>query len=225
MKPLVPQTITVGSREIRRLSHPLEIRAAVEGQEGRTVFGYAAKFNSLSQNMGSKDYQFYEIILPGAFDDVLENDVRALFNHESELILARTKSGTLEIGVDNVGLWYQFDAPETQAGNDLLVSIRRGDIDQSSFQFRVDENGQSWVEQKEGDGPTIITRTISKVLELLDVSPVTYPAYEDTQVDCRSIPKEFTKQEPETPEPIEDDFIAHRQRALDLIDKTARNQN
>lgn len=224
MKPIAPQTIAIGSRETRRLSHPIEVRAMKEGDtEGRTVFGYAAKFNSMSQNLGSKEYQFYEIILPGAFDDVLDNDVRALFNHESELILARTKSGTLEIGVDETGLWYQFDAPDTQAGNDLLVSLRRGDIDQSSFQFIVGKDGQSFVEQKDGDGPTILTRTISKVSELLDVSPVTYPAYEDTQVDCRSIPKDFIQPEPEKPESEENHFIAHRQRALDLIDKTANH--
>lgn len=206
MKPLIPQTIAIGSRESRRLTAPIELRAMTEGAEGKIVFGYAAKFNAMSQNLGSESCQFYEIILPGAFDDVLNDDVRALFNHESELILARSKAGqgTLQIGVDEIGLWYQFEAPDTSVGRDLLVSLRRGDIDQSSFSFTVADSGQSWVESQVGDGPEIYTRTISKVSRLYDVSPVTYPAYEDTEVDCRSIKtiaKEFRKQEPEPSEP------------------------
>ena len=226
MKTLSPQPITIGSRETRRLSYPIELRAMEEGASGNTVFGYAAKFNTKSENLGSSEYQFFETILPGAFDDVLNDDVRALFNHESDLILARSKGGegTLKIGVDNIGLWYEFEAPDTSVGRDLLVSLRRGDIDQSSFSFTVSKDGQKWEEAQDGEGPRIITRTISKVERLYDVSPVTYPAYEDTEVDCRTIEdalKEFRKQEPE-PEPVQENHsIAHRLRVLDLIDKTA----
>lgn len=225
MKPIAPQTIALGSRESRRLTAPIELRASAEGR-GNTVFGYAAKFNTKSENLGSKDYQFYETIMPGAFDDVLNDDVRALFNHESELILARSKGGqgTLKIGVDNVGLWYEFESPDTQLGRDLLVSLQRGDIDQSSFSFSVSKDGQKWVETQDGDGPTVVLRTITKIDRLYDVSPVTYPAYEDTEVDCRSIQslaKEFREEEPQKPEPDENHSIAHRQRALALIDKTA----
>ena len=177
-----------------------------EGVSGQTVFGYAAKFNAMSNNLGSESCQFFEIIQPGTFDSVLNDDVRALFNHESELILARSKAGkgTLKIGVDSIGLWYEFEAPDTQAGRDLLVSLKRGDIDQSSFSFTVAKDGQSFVEQQDGDGPTILTRTITKVSRLYDVSPVTYPAYEDTEVDSRSIEaikKEFFKEPENTTEP------------------------
>ena len=198
-----------------------------EGVEGKTVFGYAAKFNTRSNNLGTDDWQFYETILPGAFDDVLNDDVRALFNHESELILARSKNGqgTLQIGVDEVGLWYQFEAPDTQAGRDLIVSLRRGDIDQSSFSFTVSKDGQSIVETTVGDGPTILERTISKVSRLYDVSPVTYPAYEETEVDSRameSLAKQFRNAEPDKPEPKPDDnSLSHWQRRLGLYDKTA----
>ena len=229
MKPILPQTIAIGSRETRRLSSPIELREMEEGAKGQTVFGYAAKFRNLSQNLGSESYQFFEIIEHGAFDDVLNDDVRALFNHESELILARSKAGqgTLKIGVDETGLWYQFEAPDTTVGRDLLVSLQRGDIDQSSFSFSVSEDGQSWVESKDGDGPTVLTRTITKVSRLYDVSPVTYPAYEDTEVDCRSIEalaKQFRKTEPEEPEPAEDNSLSHWQRRMGLIDKTAASK-
>lgn len=193
--------------QTRTFSSAVELRKTPDAQEqGRTVFGYAALFNSRSQNLGSQSYQFYETIAPGAFDDVLNDDVRALFNHEAELILARSKNGvgTLKIGVDATGLWYEFEAPDTQVGNDLLVSLRRGDIDQSSFSFMVDDAGQSFVESKIGDGPTVIERTITKFSRLLDVSPVTYPAYEDTEVDCRSlaevVEKNLPKPSPEVPE-------------------------
>ena len=226
MKPTT--TFEIGGRETRRLSHPIELRAMTEGANGQTVFGYAAKFNTMSNNLGSEDYQFFEIIQPGAFDGVLNDDVRALFNHESELILARSKAGqgTLKIGVDGIGLWYEFEAPDTQTGRDLLVSLRRGDIDQSSFSFTVAKDGQSFVEKQDGDGPVILTRTITKVARLYDVSPVTYPAYEDTEVDSRSIEKilkEFRTEEPENQpeEPEENNSLSYWQQRMGLIDKTA----
>lgn len=175
--------------ERRFLCEGLEIRAQKDKPESRTVRGYAAKFGKRSDNLGSDEYQFYEILEPTAFDDVLGDDVRALFNHDPSQILARSKdgSGTLKIGTDSVGLWYEFDAPQTRAGNDLLESIRRGDVDQSSFGFMVSPEGQKWEEKREGNGPNIIVRTINKVKRLLDVSPVTYPAYPDATVALRSL--------------------------------------
>jgi hypothetical protein len=219
MKPTIPK---LPERESRFLAASIELRAAAEGEEPKKVFGYAAKFNSRSENLGSTDYQFFEVLQPGAFDDVLNDDVRALFNHESSAILARSKNGvgSLSIGIDAIGLWYEFEAPDTQVGRDLMTSLKRGDVDQSSFSFTVAKDGQEWTETKDGDGPTVFTRTIKKVSRLYDVSPVTYPAYPDATVALRSL-EEFRKEEPEVPAPTEDHSIAHRQRALGLIDKTA----
>jgi HK97 family phage prohead protease len=199
MKPNLPK---LPDRESRFLAASIELRAAAEGEEPKKVFGYAAKFNSRSENLGSEGYQFYEVLHPGAFDDVMNDDVRALFNHESSAILARSKNGTgsLQIGIDATGLWYEFEAPDTQVGRDLMTSLKRGDVDQSSFSFTVSKDGQEWTETRDGDGPTIFTRTIKKVSRLYDVSPVTYPAYPDATVALRSL-EEFRKQEPETPEP------------------------
>jgi HK97 family phage prohead protease len=152
--------------------------------ESRRVEGYAAVFGSESENLG----WFTEEIAPGAFDDVMRDDVRALYNHDENLILARTRSGTLELSLDGKGLRYAFEAPNTTAGNDLLESIRRGDITQSSFGFRVKEDKWENKEMEEnGNKMTKTKRTIVKLERLYDVSPVTFPAYPDTEVARRSL--------------------------------------
>jgi len=190
MKPTLP------NRESRFLSASVELRAAAETEKPPIVRGYAAKFNSRSENLGGSSHQFFEIIQPGAFDDVLNDDVRALLNHESSAILARSKNGegSLKIGTDETGLWYEFEAPDTQIGRDLVTSLKRGDIDQSSFSFTVEKEGESWESKQDGDGPMVHVRTIKKVARLYDVSPVTYPAYPDATVALRSL-EEFTKAE------------------------------
>ena len=113
------------------------------------------------------------MIQPGAFDSVLGNDVRAFFNHDPNFLLARTSSGTLRLSTDKKGLKYEFDVPDTTAGRDLLVSMKRGDITQSSFAFQVETD--SWKDTSKGE-----IRTIEKVSRLFDVSPVSIPAYPDT---------------------------------------------
>lgn len=141
------------------------------------ISGYAAKFNTLSENLGG----FREQIRAGAFDGVLIDDVRALFNHDPSMILGRTKAGTLHLDSDGTGLRYTIDPPDTQYARDLHKSIERGDVTQSSFAFQVDDD--DWREDDDGR----IIRTINKVKRLFDISPVTYPAYPDTSVAARSI--------------------------------------
>lgn len=190
-----------GAIERRFTAGAVELRQAGEGDGAvRKVHGYAAMFGKRSSNLGSDTVQFFEIIEPGAFTDVLLDDVRALFNHDANLILARSKAGagSLTLGQDATGLWYEFEAPDTQAGRDLMVSLTRGDIDQSSFAFTLTPEGEKWEEVREGD-QTIILRTIKKVSRLYDVSPVTYPAYPDATAALRSL--EQFKAQPQTPEP------------------------
>lgn len=150
---------------------------------GKTVSGYAAKFNTRSENLGTTTAPWFEEIAPGAFPDLNGQDVRALVNHNPDCILARSKrgSGSLTLRIDAVGLHYQFEAPDTQVGRDLLASIKRGDIDQSSFSFMVEKD--EWSEE---GGVSI--RRILKISTLLDVSPVAYPAYESTSVSARQQP-------------------------------------
>ena len=151
------------------------------------IRGYAAVYNSDSEWMGG----FYEQIEMGAFDDVMDNDVRAYLNHDENLLLGRVSSGTLRIGTDKRGLFYEVDLPNTTYANDLVELMKRGDINQSSFAFLIGED--RW-EQR--DGKTY--RIISKVSRLLDVSPVAQPAYPDStselgKRDLETETKEETK--------------------------------
>ena len=169
----------VDGAEVRSLNEIVEQRA-YDGElkaavEGRTVEGYASVFNSMSEDLGG----FREIILPGAFSEVLDNDVRALYNHDSNYLLARTTSGTLEIKEDDKGLYYRFEMPNTSYGNDMLELFRRGDLSQSSFGFTVDKD--SW-RMEEGQH----VRYIERVGSLFDVSPVVYPAYTAASSGLRS---------------------------------------
>lgn len=169
--------------ERRQLNEGLELRAKGE-TGGRTLVGYAAVFDSKSEVIRERGITFREVIRPGAFDRALkeDHDVRALVNHESGQILGRTKSGTLRLSVDEKGLRYEVDLPDTTVGRDLSESIKRGDITGSSFGFRT--IADEWPKESRVDG--MATREILD-LELLDVSPVTYPAYQATQVSLRAL--------------------------------------
>lgn len=159
----------------RRAVAGAEVRSA-EG-EATTIVGYAAVFNSLSEDLGG----FREIIMPGAFDRALReaHDVRALWNHNADVVLGRTKSGTLALSVDAKGLRAEITPPDTRAAEDAVASIKRGDVDGMSFGFRTLTD--NWRSQ---DGEQI--RELVD-LELLDVSPVAYPAYPATQVSARAL--------------------------------------
>ena len=187
--------ITNNSDQERRYLkfEPSNVEYRGEGDDKKPyVVGHAAVFDSLSENLGG----FRETIERNAFDDVLEDDVRALFNHDSNLILARTKSGTLKLSLDEKGLRYEFDVPDTTTGRDLLVSLERGDVSQSSFGFTVEQD--SW--DKDEDG--IHIRSISKVKRLFDVSPVVYPAYPSADVAKRSLAAAIQTRKAEQDPPV-----------------------
>ena len=152
--------------------------------DGRKVVGYAAVFDSPSEPLGGSS--FTEVIARGAFNNADMSDVRALLNHDQNIIYARTKSNTLKLTIDDKGLRYEFDAPDSPQGENLLRSLERGDIDQSSFAFFVD--GEKWEEFPDGS----IKRTITSIAKVQDVSPVTFPAYEATTATKRNLEK-FSK--------------------------------
>jgi len=160
-------------KEIRTFG--MELRA-MDKEEKRTVRGYAATFENRSGDLGG----FIETIDREAFSDTDMEDVRALFNHDSNFVLGRTKAGTLRLMVDENGLAYEIDMPDTQLGRDMYESIKRGDISQSSFAFTIEDDEY----RKEGD---TVYRTIKKIKKLYDVAPVTFPAYESTSVQARKI--------------------------------------
>jgi HK97 family phage prohead protease len=142
--------------------------AEIRMEDGK-IRGYAAVFNSESYN---------EVVKPGAFAKTLKDgaDVRALWNHDPNIVLGRTKAGTLRLSEDDRGLVYEIDPP-SWAG-DYIETIQRGDVTQSSFAFRAIKVGYV---DREGKRPL---RELQEVA-LLDVSPVTYPWYPDTEVSVK----------------------------------------
>ena len=149
----------------------------------RKVEGYAVVFDSPSENMG-----FIETIRKGAIteDTIKNSDVLARFNHNPEKVLARCKygSGSLQLVVDDIGVRYSFEAPNTQLGDELLEHLHRGDITSSSFAFTIssEKGSERWYKQ---DGQ--LYRDIYKIDRLYDVSPVFIPAYEATTCSARCL--------------------------------------
>ena len=157
-----------------------EIRAEERKDGAKHIVGYAAKFDRMSQNLGG----FVEKIDKNAYKRVLSRnpDVMGLKNHSEHHILGRTGSGTMELMADETGLRYDIAMPETVVGRDTWTEVKRGDIPGSSFSFTVDDgDGDEWDDQT--DPPM---RTLLNVRDLFDVGPVTFPAYLDTEVNCRS---------------------------------------
>lgn len=151
------------------------------GDDGKMrITGYAAMYNSETVIAGL----WREQIAPGAFASALagDDDVRALFNHDPNILLGRTKSGTLTLSEDKKGLKYDVVLPNTRAAQDIFEQIKRGDIDGSSFGFRIEDETWDDAPTKEGKLPLV---TIRKV-ELFDVSPVVFPAYPQTSVTART---------------------------------------
>lgn len=143
------------------------------GKKKVTIRGYAALFNTHSQDLGG----FVETILPGAFDDVMKRgtDVVALYNHEPMYLLGRESAGTLRLSIDERGLRYEIDAPESRA--DVVEAIERGDVRGSSFAFRCKGDGEKWSRTQDGRQ----LREIRSVDGLFDVGPVLKPAYTSTE--------------------------------------------
>lgn len=165
-------------KELRVINIPTEDIQLRESQDGLpTISGYTAVFNQETQ-IGSGKYGFREVIRPGFFTRAIEEqqDVRALFNHDSNFLLGRTKSGTLRLREDSQGLYIEVDPSDTQAGRDVVTSIRRGDVDGMSFAFTTSRT--RWEESDEEESPDL--RELLEIDTLYDVGPVVYPAYEQT---------------------------------------------
>ena len=172
--------------------HPIEVRA--DGEKTK-VSGIAAVVNKRA-NIG----YFDEMVMPGAFEGRLNDDVLALFNHEPNLILARSTNGkgTLRLSIDAAGnLAYEYDTPQRSYALDLLDAIQMGDVDKSSFAFRVAK--QEWELAVRGSKQNDL-RKIILFERLYDVSPVTVPAYQDTKVGARSL--EAVRKELETQDSV-----------------------
>lgn len=163
-------------REVRTVATgDLEIRAT---GKRRKIVGHAALFG-VEADIGP----FRETIAPGTFAEAVKrDDVRGLYNHDANLVLGRTTSGSLKLREDSKGLLMEITPPDTQWANDLLISIDRGDVDQASFAFSIAAGGESWSEENSAKP----LRTISNV-KLFDTSVVTFAAYTETSVSVRAL--------------------------------------
>ena len=166
---------------------PRKVELRQDGDK-RTIVGYAAVFYR-ADDPGTQ-YELwegvYERIMPGAFDralgkkDVPAHDARGVFNHDGNYLLGRISAGTARLSVDDIGLRFEIDVPDTTAGRDLLVSLERGDVTGASFAFLPAKGGARWID----DGETEVRELLD--LDLFDFGPVTYPAYEATSAGVRS---------------------------------------
>ena len=164
--------------ERRFTSVPVEIRA---GSDTKSIGGYAAKFDRMSQNLGG----FVERIAPGFFNKSRGDGwpgVVARYNHDDNMLLGTIGGGTLRLGLDDVGLQYEVDVPSARA--DVYELVSRGDVRQSSFAFVAYED--EWTTSDQG----FPLRTLVSG-RLMDVAPVNTPAYEDTSVGLRSLAAKF----------------------------------
>jgi len=169
-------------KQIRSMQSDLKTRAEQNGE--MYIEGYFAVYNQETELWPGA----YEEIAPGAFDDTLSNDIRALVNHDPNYVLGRNKVGTLELKSDSRGLWgrIKINPNDTDAVN-LYERVKRGDIDQCSFGFNILDEETEWRE----DG-TVKWRL--KKIDLHEVSVVTFPAYEQTGVQARKVEVEQHRQ-------------------------------
>ncbi len=169
------------SIETRTTTDFVEVRTNENNE--RTAVGYAAKFDSLSQNLGG----FIETIEKNAFTQTLESgtgqDARALWNHDSSQLLGRVSAGTLRLEEDDIGLRFEIDLPNTTTGRDVSELTQRGDVQGASFGFRVIED--SWGESESG----FPLRSLQSV-SLSEISLVAFPAYPETEVALRSLARQ-----------------------------------
>lgn len=168
-------------------ARPVELTRAEDGRT--TIKGYGAVFYR-DDDQGT-EFELWpglvERIMPGAFDKVIDGaDVRSMFNHDPNQILGRTKNRTLRLSVDSVGLRYEVDLPDTQTGRDIARSVERGDVDGSSFWFQIADGGTT--KRKDGDQEIWEIRELSNLLE---VGPVTMPAYKATSAAMRSMLQKY----------------------------------
>lgn len=161
-------------KNIRDFKSSFKITRDETTPEERIVEGYFALYESETELWEGS----YEIISKGAFDSTLNKDVRALWNHNTQYVLGRSKNGSLSLKADDKGLFGTIKLPNTQYANDLYELVSRGDIDQASFGFNIiDEE----LEELASGG----YRWRIKDIDLHEISVVTFPAYENTTVQAR----------------------------------------
>ena len=206
---------------IERRTLAIELRMAEPGEgeaQAPIIEGHAAVFDQESEELGFY-FPFREKFRPGAFAETIQkDDIRALFNHSPNYVLGRNMAGTLSLEEDETGLKVRITPPDTQFARDLATSIKRGDINQMSIGFQV--LSQRWY-MEEG----IDIREVTKA-KLFDVSPVTFPAYPQTDVSARSIEDVYQRHKAEEAEQNQAHQMRQQMklygRKLDIMEKEAQ---
>ncbi|WP_252187865.1 HK97 family phage prohead protease [Anaeromonas frigoriresistens] len=164
-------------KETRYISiEKLETRATEEDNK-LSISGYVVQFNKRSKVM----WDFVEVVAKGAFRNSLkENVIKALWNHNHDYVLGSTKNSTLKLREDDYGLKFELDLPSNTWGKDCYESVSRGDVDGVSFGFFVREDEWEYIDDED-----LYKRTLLEV-DLFEISPTPFPAYEDSQASCRS---------------------------------------
>lgn len=186
------RTLAPERRVVTPASLKINRRAAGDGAGAGAatvpqICGHAAVFNTWTTLYKGRSYEWRERVNPGAFAHAIAEgqDVRALFNHEPDWLLGRTKSKTCRLSEDNVGLAFECDPPPSQLIADLVLTpMDRGDLDQCSFAFCVRPGGERITIREEND--VLIEERELLDLDLYDVSVVTYPAYVDAMCELCS---------------------------------------
>ncbi|WP_233681469.1 HK97 family phage prohead protease [Macrococcoides caseolyticum] len=169
------------SNEVRTLEAGIEVCKQEDAQE-MIVEGYALKFNTWSENLGG----FIETISPDALKNTKLEDVRLLFNHDWSNVLARQTADNLELSIDEVGLRFKAKLPNTTLGRDLYEQIRANNINQCSFEFTLEKDGE---DIKYDSKESIYKRTVKAIKRIREISIVSLPAYKtsDVSIALRSI--------------------------------------
>lgn len=165
----------IGNRQTRMIC--TEFKTREDGESNPVISGYFAVFNSNYEIASGMT----ESIAPGAFEEAISGDVRALVNHDTTLVLGRNKANTLDLREDSHGLWGEVRInPNDSAAMDLYERVKRGDVDGCSIGFDIAEEETEF--RDNGD----VHFTIKKVMPLYEISACTFPAYQETNVNART---------------------------------------
>lgn len=187
------------------------LKTQIELRDGeKPVIRALIPYNSLSEDLGG----FREMLIPGCFSESnLVTDVRAFWNHNQDMILGRTSAGTLRLMEEIEGLGYEIDPADTSWGKDAVISIRRGDVANTSFGFLTDKSVGGIVEWDESN-PEYLVRKVIKG-KMIEVSPVIFPAYPESSISTRSLLDAFL-QEKAVKENVSIDILRRKLKLMEV---------
>lgn len=187
----------IQTRQINFAASGLQVREAAEGEESRTLVGYALKFGTRSVNLTpwSSWREVYEILEPGCISMEMLNRQDVVFTafHNPEKVLGRCTNGkgTLRMSIDSVGLRIECEMPHTELGNEMLELVKRGDLFGMSFAYVTDEddseNAVSYAREADKDGKEVWLRHVKRIDKMFDVTVAGHPAYEETEISQREL--------------------------------------